>query len=139
VELQSYLKAVLIVRKVAEFLNSVSEIDPGERRNILFHMSYHVVCSIIGYAAPTIEEVFEITSSQLTQGKLQLSYKTVLDVYKAQAKDADNPDIVAKGSDFLAAVRSTLPAEPSAAPVLQSQPLTKKKVKDILSAAEFKW
>ena len=139
VELHSYLKAVLIVRKVAEFLNSVSEIDPGERRNILFHVSHHVVCSIIGYATPTHEEVFAITSSQLTQEKLQFSYNTVLNVYKAQAKDADNPDVVAKSSDFLAAVRNTLPSAPPATPVPQPQPLTKKKVKDILSAAEFKW
>jgi hypothetical protein len=138
VEIHSYLKAVLIVRKVAKFLNSVSEIDPGERRNILFHMSYHVICSITGCAAPTIEEVFAITSSQLTQEKLQFSYKIVLDLYKAQAKDADNPDIVAKSADFLTTVKNTLPV-PAAALVPKSEPLTKKKVRDILSAAEFKW
>jgi hypothetical protein len=102
-------------------------------------VSHHVVCSIIGYATPTHEEVFAITSSQLTQEKLQFSYNTVLNVYKAQAKDADNPDVVAKSSDFLAAVRNTLPSAPPATPVPQPQPLTKKKVKDILSAAEFKW
>jgi len=139
VELQSYLKAVLIVRKVAEFLNSVSEIDPGERRNILFHMSYHVVCSIIGYASPTVDEIFSITASQLTQEVLQSSYKTVLDIYKTQAKDADNPDIVAKGSDFLAAVRDGLPTALPASHVSQPEPMTKKKIRDLLNAAEFRW
>lgn len=139
VELRSYLKAVLIVRKVAEFINSVSEIDLGERHNILFHVSYHVVCSIIGYAAPTIDEVYDITSSQLTQEKLQSSYKTVLDAYRKQVKDEDNPDIVAKGSDFLAALKKTLPTAPSTASVPKVTSVARKKIKDILSEAEFKW
>jgi hypothetical protein len=139
VELQAYLKAVLVVRKVAEFLNSVSEIDPGERRNILFHMSYHVVRSIIAHASPTIDEVFAITGSQLTQEVLQSSYKTVLDIYKAQAKDADNPDIVAKGADFLTGVRNSLPTTIAASTSSTPEPFAKKKIKDVLSAAEFKW
>jgi len=75
-ELSAYLKCVLIVRSVEDFIKGISGIDYGDRRNLLFYVAYYVASKIANTPTPSIEDVFSITSSHITQQVLQDAYNT---------------------------------------------------------------
>jgi len=136
-ELRVYLKCVLLVRSVEDFLESVPEIDPGERRNVLFHISYHLACTVVGHSAPSVEDVFVVTSSQITPDRLRGSFDAVFKIYTELSAKADNPDIVAKGADMLTQIKAMLLPPPDLDGRVLSKP--DRKIRDVLSALEFRW
>lgn len=137
-ELNSYLKAVLIVRVVDEFLRGIFGLDPGERRNMLFHVSYHLVCSVSGTPLPTVENVFEIKRSDITTQQMQASYDIVNEAYRRLSQQTDNPDMVAKGADFLAEIKKTIPL-PDSTREKKTSLEPKMKIRDVLKGLEFDW
>ena len=135
-ELSAYLKCVLIVRKIENFLKGMASVDYSDRRNLLFYMAYYATAKICKTADPEVDEVFKIQSTDLTQELLQESHKKVNQIYLQLSRKADNRDVVAKGSEMLALLRKQLPKKKVAKAASVEQ---KKKIKDVLKAAEFVW
>ena len=135
----SYLKCVLIVRRVTEFLKGASGIDPGDRRNLLFYVAYHSVCGIVGTATPSVEDIIAITSPSITNERLETAYEICFRIYRRLTEKEDNPDIVAKGSEFLIELKKLIPETEKASPT--TIPLTprREKIRDVLQEAEFAW
>ncbi|MBZ5676270.1 MAG: AIPR family protein [Acidobacteriia bacterium] len=136
VELSAYLKCVLIVRKVETFLDAISSLDYGDRRNLLFYIAYYLSCKITGSRTPSVEAVFDIRSASLTQESLQDAFKLVNGFYLRLSKKAESRDVVAKGPDLLAALKKKLPKTKGAN---IAKPAQSKRIKDVINDAEFKW
>ena len=138
IELSAYLKCVFIVRKVEAFLEGVSALDYGDRRNLLFYMAYYLVCKIANSRTPSAEDVFAIEASALTQESLQEAYKLVSGLYLRLSRKAENRDIVAKGPEMLAALKKKLPKARAAATDVPGSARSKK-IRDVIRESEFKW
>jgi hypothetical protein len=84
-ELSAYLKCVLIVKEVEDFLKQMSTLDYGDRRNLLFYVAHYVACIISDSPTPTFEGVFAIERKALTQELLQTAFKVVNGQFWARA------------------------------------------------------
>ncbi len=135
-ELRAYLKCVLIVRKVEEFLKTIANLDQSDRRNVLFYVSYFAACTAAKTPAPTIEDIFGIVSSALGNKALATAYETVNRLYLDMSANAESRDVVAKGSDLLVKLRAHLPKSATAATKTVGR---SKKIRDVIRGAEFKW
>jgi len=139
VELSTYLKCVLLVRAVEDYLKDRPNLDYNDRRNIRFYVSFHLVCKITKSSAPTLEDVFQITSSDVTMDRLEKSFRAVSRLYFALSKTAENGDSVAKSVDLLAALKKVLPKRRPPVKAESSVRQVKKRIKDVLQESEFKW
>ena len=135
-ELSAYLTCVHIVRKVEDFLGGMASVDYSDRRNILFYIAYYSVCRICGTSEPSVEDVCQIKSSDMSQELLQESFKNVNGMYLQLGKEEENRDVVAKGTELLAMIKRQLPQTPTQD---RSKTEAKMKIKDILLKAEFQW
>ncbi len=138
-ELSVYLKCVLIVQRVEDYIKAMQSVDYSDRRNLLFYVAYYATCKITNTLGPGVDEVFPIQRKDLSNEVLQDAFGAVNDIYLQLSNKEENRDVVAKGPEMLVSIRKVLskhgvlPATPS------SQPIASKKIKDILKAAEFAW
>ncbi len=139
VELSAYLKCVLIVRMVEEFIKGMGSVDYSDRRNLLFYMAYHVTCKIADSPSPTVEDVFKITSTAITQDLLEDSFKTVNGIYGELSKKEESRDVVAKGTEMLSALKKKLHKSSSRGIPMKGVVRPKQRIKDVLQHTEFKW
>jgi AIPR protein len=140
-ELAVYLKCVLILREVESFMKSISGLDYGDRRNLMFYVAYYLACKIADTHSPGVEDVLKVTSSELTQQRLTNAYETVNRVYLRLSGTEENRDSVAKGTRLLSEVKRKLPNS-SRTPV-SGKPVNNgnahRKIKDVIADAEFRW
>lgn len=139
IELSAYLKCVLIIRAVEDFLTGISGIDYGDRRNLLFYIAYYVTCKISNTPAPSVEDVFSITSSQVTQQLLQEAYAIVSKIYIKLSKSEENRDVVAKGPKLLANLRKKLPKAKKTTAAAAADSQRSRRIRDVIADADFKW
>jgi hypothetical protein len=137
-ELSAYLKCILIVRAVEDFLKGMSSVDYSDRRNLLFYMAYYVTAVICNTADPNADDVFRVRKKDITQELLQKAHKDVNTIYLHLSKNEENRDVVAKGSELLASIRKHLPARRTEVRAA-SNGQKKRRIKDVLKAAEFVW
>ena len=136
-ELSAYLKCVLIVRKIEDFLKGMASVDYSDRRNLLFYMAYYCASRICKTQSPDADGVFRVRGVDITQELLQESHKIVSSIYIQLSKKEDNRDVVAKGSEMLTSLRKQLPQQTT--PVKSDGGNHKKRIKDVLKEAKFIW
>ena len=100
-------------------------------------MAYYITATICNTADPDSDDVFQVRKKHITQELLQKSYAEVNTIYLQLSKKEENRDVVAKGSEMLAALRKQLPVKKAAKKSASNN--QKKKIKDVLKAAEFVW
>jgi hypothetical protein len=138
-ELSAYLKCVLIVRRVEDYLKAMKSVDYSDRRNLLFYLAYYATAKICKTPDPGSDEVFAVRSTDLSNELLQEAFGVVNEVYLQLSKKEENRDAVAKGTEMLAAIRKHLLQNGITSKTKNAAEPVSRKIKDILRAAEFVW
>jgi hypothetical protein len=101
-------------------------------------MAYYVTAVICNTADPDADDVFQVRRKDVTQELLQKAYKDVNTIYLHLSNEEENRDVVAKGSELLASIRKQLPVK-STEERTASNGQKKRRIRDVLKAAEFVW
>jgi len=134
-----FLRSVLIVRAVGEYLSGKDNLTPSDRSNLLFYVAYHVVCEIAQTASPSPDAILGMESVMFNdRAHLDSSFDVVNSIYRRLIEDVENPDTVAKGTELLDEIKKELVAAHGETPPVEAKKRKKKKVRDVLRDSEIK-
>ena len=102
--LSVYLRCVLVVRRVRDYLASVENLSPGDRTNLLFYVAYYAVCQSFKTATPAAESLLTADASFPADTLLESSLQVVEPLYRKHSAAEENPDVVARGTAFAEAI-----------------------------------
>ena len=99
-----YLIAALIAKKAQTLLRTREDFSSSDKTNILFYVTMHSACLLIGLAKPNAQQISEIQPEKITSEIISNSIDCVVKIYRRMGAN----DQIAKGPTMLVELKNEL-------------------------------